>query len=78
MEPRHPQTKSLDETTKTDAHAVLNGSHTSGHSSYYYIDIGIIIAGALLVFNGDLLLGGILFAAGCVVHFDWLGMGIFK
>lgn len=74
MQPVIAHTKKTGPANRAEPH----GGVQSGHSSYYYIDIGIILAGAVLVLNGDLLLGGLLFAAGCVVHFDWLGMGIFK
>lgn len=43
-----------------------------GHSSYYYLDIGMIIVGAALAVTGELFIGGLLFLAGIVVHFDWI------
>ncbi len=45
-----------------------------GHSGYYYLDIGMIVIGAFLALTGELLVGGVLFLAGAVVHFDWISL----
>ncbi len=45
-----------------------------GHSSYYYLDIGMIVGGAILALMGELLIGGVLFVAGVLVHFDWIAL----
>jgi len=45
-----------------------------GHSSYYYLDLGMIAGGAALFIMGELLIGAVLFLAGIVVHFDWISL----
>ena len=49
-----------------------------GHSSYYYLDLAIIAVGAFLALTGEPLIGGLLFVAGTLVHFDWLGLRMFQ